>query len=134
MKASSDRQQVRPGFGLGLASFFSALNRVLLCMVLAGVGIPVAVADSQVVEGTRYADQIDESASGVPVEIYAKGGADDIHGSQFSDLNEPGTGNDEVFAGGGDDVLVFSGASHGVDVVAAGEGYDRIVGGNCEHR
>ena len=130
MKASSDREQAGPGFGWGSASLFSALNRVFLCMFLAGVVIPVAVADFQVVEGTRYADQIDGVFPAFRSRSLQRAGLTMSVARSLPRLTmEPGSGNDVVSAGGGDDVLVFSGASLGVDVVAGGEGYDRIVGG-----
>ena len=102
--------------------------RIMLALVLAGLAATDVAAQTRVVEGTRYSDQIDESGSDVPVEVYGLGGRDTITGSRFGDTLDGGSGNDNIRGGGGDDAIVVSGTAAGLDVVSGEQGYDRIVG------
>lgn len=96
-----------------------------MCVMMAA-----GAAEPRLVEGTRYSDVIDESASDVPVEIYGLRGKDTITGSGYGDTIDGGPGNDSITAGDGDDVVVVTGADGGIDIVDGGPGIDRILGGS----
>ncbi len=102
--------------------------RVFSALFLLSFSPYVFAADTRVIEGTRWSDQIDESASPGPVEIYGRGGADTIWGSAFGDTIEGGGGNDSLSADDGDDVFIYTGINSGLDAVSGGAGYDRIIG------
>ncbi len=110
----------------------SRASRILPQVVFLAAGLSfvllASAADTRVVEGTRFADVIDESGADVAVEIYGLNGKDTITGSAFADIIDGGRHNDIMSGGNGDDVFAVAGTQGGIDIFSGGSGIDRIQG------
>jgi hypothetical protein len=83
----------------------------------------------QLLIGTPQSETLNVTSAAEAHEVRALGGSDVVFGTGFADLLIGGTGFDQLFGNGGDDVFMAELGDTSGDIVDGGAGFDTIVGG-----